>query len=256
MIYCDAHFHIVQCISLDSSIEESFKMNINDDFFSCTCAHDIKELEAQEILCKNLSSSFVHFYGAFGMHPQSPTIENASFMEKLLESKRIQAIGETGFDLFTSDFKNNIKKQELAWDISLSLAKKYNVPIIIHNRKALDFMFRDIARLRELKGIIFHSFAFGEREALSLLRHNINAFFSFGKQILNGNKKSISCIKMLPMDRLLLETDAPFQTLKGELYTLPQDIKKVYSQAAFLRNVEESFLSERLKLTFLSIFNE
>ena len=67
-------------------------------------------------------------------------------------------------------------------------------------------------------------------EAASLLNHNINAYFSFGKQLLNGNKKAIACLRELPSERLLAETDAPFQFLKGEKYTAPEDIKRIYEE--------------------------
>ena len=65
-------------------------------------------------------------------------------------------------------------------------------------------------------------------EAQSLLRHGINGYFSFGKQLMNNNKKAIACAKELPDEVLLTETDAPFQTLKGEVHTTLKDIQRVY----------------------------
>ena len=57
---------------------------------------------------------------------------------------------------------------------------------------------------------------------------------------MNNNKKAIDCVKNLPVKNLLLETDAPFQTLKGEVNTLPKEIFDVYKEAAKLRE-ESSF---------------
>ena len=67
-------------------------------------------------------------------------------------------------------------------------------------------------------------------EARSLLERGINGYFSFGKQLFNGNKKVIACVAELPKERIFSETDAPFQYLKGEEYTDLIDIKKIYER--------------------------
>ena len=73
-------------------------------------------------------------------------------------------------------------------------------------------------------------------EAESLLDREINAYFSFGKQLLNGNKKVIACVRELPGERVLAETDAPFQYLKNEQYTSLSDIEKIISEIARLKS--------------------
>jgi TatD DNase family protein len=73
-------------------------------------------------------------------------------------------------------------------------------------------------------------------EAESLLDRGINAYFSFGKQVLNGNKKVIACVRELPGERVLAETDAPFQYLKNEQYTSLSDIEKIISEIARLKS--------------------
>ena len=256
MIFCDAHLHIIQCIRAGSITREAFidifNKNCDNKFFLCTCSHDRLEFEAQDSLVRDIHSH--HIKSAFGLHPQNPNTDNADYLESLLKSHRIQAIGECGFDFFTADFKNQRLKQEEAWSISLELAQKYSVPIIVHNRKALDLMFRDYAKLKKIPAIIFHSFAFSPREAFSLINHGANVYFSFGKPLLNGNKKSRSCVASLPTDRLLLETDAPFQTLKGEHFTSPSDICLVYKEAALLRNMNMEELAQKIEMSFKNIF--
>ena len=278
MTYCDAHFHIVQCNSYVSTDKEN-------SFFACTCAHSPEEFTAQETLVhqivdeeanimqavgSNYSKSAKRtLYTSFGIHPQlctvdisehgahgnQPSIElYASFMEQLIKEKRICAIGEAGFDLFTDEYAAQKTWQEEAWHAQCELAVKYQLPLIVHNRKALDEMFRDSALLSKMKCVLFHSFAFGPREAQSLVDHNINAYFSFGKQILNGNKKSIACVKELPIERLLLETDAPFQTLKGENVTKPEEIVRVYEAAAKIRMSDEKEMAVELERNFLNVY--
>jgi len=174
------------------------------------------------------------------MHPQMPLVQNADFLEQLLSMQAIDAIGEAGFDFFTEEFRKTESSQDTAWAIQTELAVQYNRPLIVHCRKALDRIFRDSRILRKIPSVIFHSFAGGPVEARSLLNRGINAYFSFGKPLLNGNKRSIACVKELPVEHLLLETDAPFQTLKGEVQTQPEEIRRVYAAAVKLQELESS----------------
>ena len=75
------------------------------------------------------------------------------------------------------------------------------------------------------------SFFWSDFEALSILNKIESSFFSFGKSLLKLNKKSLSCVKNLPLSAILLETDAPFQTLKNEVYTKEDAIFEVYKSA-------------------------
>ena len=249
MLFCDAHLHAVCCSAL---VEAELRLSDGgDSFIGASCAHDREEFYRQQEL---VSLSQGQLLPLFGMHPQLPLLENADFMEGLLQRKEIRGIGETGFDLFTDEFKANLAAQEEAWGLSLELAAAYGVPVIVHDRKALDFIFRDAGKLRPLPAVVFHSFAFGPREAQSILNHGIAAWFSFSKQILNGNKKSRACVAELPLDRLLLETDAPYQTLKGERETGPFEIRRVYDEAARIRGMGLNELAAALQANFEAAF--
>lgn len=268
MLFCDAHFHACCCPELadtgkngpatagKDSFQDHFpaKKGFSDGadrFFAASCAHDRDEFVRQEEL---VSRAAGHILPLFGMHPQLPLLENADYMEELLQKKRIIGIGETGFDRFTDEFKANIQAQEEAWQTSLALAARYEVPVVVHDRKALDYIFRDAGTLRLLPAVIFHSFAFGPREARSILQHGIHAYFSFAKQLLNGNKKSRACVKELPLDCLLLETDAPYQTLKGEERTSPFEIRRVYAEAALIRDMPQDELAAGLQENFTAAY--
>ena len=165
------------------------------------------------------------------MHPQNAANENikeaSDFLENLLSNNLISFIGEAGFDFFTDEFCEAKKIQEEIWNIQLDLALKYNLPLVVHCRKANHKLFEYWRQLAKLPEVLFHSFMGPSAEALSLCNRGINAYFSFGKQLLNNNKKAIACVRELPLNRILPETDAPFQYLKGEKYTAPAEIQKV-----------------------------
>ena len=255
MIYCDAHFHLVQSSSFESisSFAEAFSP-LAMGFRGCTCSHSEEEFLRQEALCLEFGGA-LGLKSAFGLHPQNPDLSLAPFLEQLLRQKRIDAVGETGFDFFTPEFRADRLRQDEAWHLSLKLSSCYGLPVVLHDRKALDLIFRDVALLKKIPAVLFHSFAFGPREALSVLSHGINAYFSFGKALLNGNKKSMACVAELPLERLLFETDAPYQTLKGEGFTPLGDIKLVYQKASELRNCPLDQLCTVVERNFSLVFD-
>jgi len=252
--FCDAHFHLAQCAEYEKPFSD---FSETKEYFGCTCSHDTEEFIEQEKRCKLLAMhKNIHIVQSFGIHPQNPLLENADFLEKLLKEKRIGAIGESGFDLFTKEFKEDLERQKKAWHIQLELAKTYSKPLVIHCRKGTDFIFADIKLLKNVPAVLFHSFFGGIIEARALIAKELNAYFSFGKQILNGNKKTISCVCGLPMKNLLLETDAPFQTLKAEPFTALKSICRIYDAAYSLRedNINKDDFESALKSNFKNLY--
>ena len=205
--------------------------------------------------------SLPYAFATYGIHPQSPLLKNKSlieeelsYMENLIIDKKIIAIGECGFDFFTPEFKSTAAEQEAVFNEQLFLAQKYNLPLVLHLRKSIEKIFTYSRQLKKIPAVVFHSFPGTLREAQSLTNHGINAFFSFGKPILNGKKASIDCVQNLPLQNLLFETDAPYQTLKGETETVPTDIKKVYRKACELRKINLEELSETVFMNFQIAF--
>lgn len=244
--FCDAHFHLIPFLEISGGSDsfggfvdfEKFSKNScgffppKENYFFCTCAHSKEEFSRQE---EFLNSDFFcreKIARAFGIHPQNPILENADFLEGLLREEKISAVGEAGFDFFSDEFKENAAAQEEAWNVQLQLAQEYGAALVVHARRAAHKIFEYTPKLKKLRSVVFHSFAGSADDARSILRRGVNAYFSFGKPILNGAKKAISCVKFLPSENLLFETDAPFQTLRWERATAPADIAHVY-QCAF-----------------------
>lgn len=233
--FCDAHLHF-------TVVPDYLREAQNLDFFwkGCSCCHSKQEWENQ---IKLILPQNVQLLNAFGLHPQAAEFidikETVDFLESILRQnstkKIIHAIGEAGFDYFTESFKNQKKKQEEMFNIQLDLAKEYKIPLIIHSRKSTHKLFEYSKDLKKVPSVLFHSFMGSRVEAESLLKKGINAYFSFGKQIKNNNKKAIDCVSNLPLENLIMETDAPFQFLKNEKYTPISHIKAVYEELMSLR---------------------
>lgn len=216
----DAHFHYFECKNLGIC-------TFPQDWSGISCAHTPEEWNIQIKATENI----IHSYG---IHPQqSGKIDiksSADFLESLIIDNKLSAIGEAGFDYFTEEYKSYAVLQEEAFNIQLSLATKFNLPMVIHCRKANEKLFEYSKELSKLPEVLFHSFMGPSREAISLLNKGINGYFSFGKQIFNNNKKVLDCVSNLPAERVLAETDAPFQYLKGEKYTMPKEITAIKNE--------------------------
>lgn len=228
----DAHMHLVH-----SSLPDFSKTGKSVDFYAgVACALSEDEFIKQEKIIDSIpQNSGISFFKSFGIHPQNPDFSYSEYLIQLLENKKIDAVGECGFDFFTQDFRSMSQKQEKVWNFQLEAAIKYGKPLVIHGRKCTERLFKDIKLLKKVKGVVFHSWAGTLTEANSLLKKGVNAYFSFGKPILNGKKSAVECVKFLEESRIVFETDAPYQTLKGEEKTLPEDSLKVYEQAEKLR---------------------
>ncbi len=224
-MFCDSHLHI-------SEIPD-FSKSTADDYLFCTSVHSQDDFDKALEKCPGLSCMSV------GIHPQNPDTGLFDFLENVFSSKPdfVKAVGECGFDLFTEELSASLSAQKKVWDYQLNLALSENLPLVIHARKALPLFFDLTSELKKLPSVIFHSFPGSPVEAASFLKRGVNAYFSFGKPLLNGNKRARACVQDLSQDKLLLETDAPFQRLKDEVCTAPSDIVRVYSEACNLKKI-------------------
>jgi TatD DNase family protein len=218
----------------------------------CAAAHSVAEYDASQKIACRFGNADVFL--SFGIHPQEPRAENVPFLERLLEENGIDAIGETGFDLFADEYRSALDAQKNVWYAQLDLAARYGKPLVVHCRKSLDLIFKDSALLAKIPVCVFHSFAGSPLEARSLLKRGVNAYFSFGKPLLNNNKRAIACAKELALERLLAETDAPYQRLAGETRTEPRDIIRVHNAFAEIRGIPVERAAEKIAENFFSVF--
>ncbi len=145
-----------------------------------------------------------------GLHPTSVKQnyqEELRTIEKHLDPREIIAIGETGIDLYWD--KTFLREQEEVFKVQIQWAKEMKLPLVIHARDSFREIFRamDEAGTIGLRGV-FHSFTGSHAELEKALSYGfmigINGIVTFKNSTLGEVAGSI------PLDRLLLETDAPF----------------------------------------------
>ncbi|MDR0722316.1 MAG: TatD family hydrolase [Treponema sp.] len=184
----------------------------------------------------------------FALHPQLPAVaaeQNRvviprfasllNFMETLAVEKRIQGIGETGFDLYNPAFRNTEAIQDDLFKVHLELALTRQLPLVLHVRKAMHKVFAYKQILKRLPGVIFHAYSGTLGEGEALLRQGINAYFSFGTSLVGGRKETIRSCAGLPLNRVLLETDTPYQPLRGFAFSRWQDLPVILQVVSRLR---------------------
>jgi len=170
----------------------------------------------------------------FGIHPQGLIKENIEILNKLAIEKRIAGIGECGYDLF-EDFKETEAIQEEIFAAQLEIALKFDLPVILHVRRAMHKIFSISNTLAKCKAVIFHTWPGTPEEAFSLLQRGVNVYFSFGNVIMLNHKKAIKSCALLPAERLLTETDTPYAPRRGESYSSWKDLPLILETAAALR---------------------
>ncbi len=217
----DAHFHLKQLFEI--SPEQADFIKENDFWGLCSC-RKVEEVEFVENFIAENPETAQKLKISFGIHPQAPEEKELKTLEKLISENRIAAVGEIGLDRFNEEFAGTFGLQKKLFSAQLEIAKNAELPVILHIRKAIPEVFEQIQELRKIKKVVFHSFSGTAEEALSILNHGVNAFFSFGNALLNGHKKAVETVKILPEGRILTETDAPYQPKKGETFSKPADI--------------------------------
>lgn len=240
MELCDAHIHLS-----DFNYSEEYLKN-----YLCTSTHKYDDF----LQCKKIQSLNKNVLISFGVHPQLLIQDNLLLLETLLKNNEIDVIGECGIDLFTLEYVKTLEEQKKFFFSQLNLAIEFKKPIIIHCRKAINNLFEYTKLLKQVPSVVFHSFPGSVVEANSFLNKGLNAFFSFGSPILNKRRLSIDCVKQLPVERLLLETDSPYQLLKDEKNPNPNRLAEVYKKASEIRNIEMSNLQVIIKENFLTAF--
>ena len=240
---------------------------------------NLKEFEYHENLAKKAreEAAPIIFCG-FALHPQlapscletvdvscrqaplpdcsiSDRYKDLEIVEMLAAQGRLDAVGETGFDLYSEKFKAAEKIQDEMFVCHLETAVKYGLPLVLHLRRAMHKIFPFSGELKKLPAVIFHSWPGTRGEGEALLHRGINAFFSFGATVVNNHKEAMRCSAFFPADRILLETDAPYQPLRGKTYSSWQDLDAVCKVIAALRKESGTDGSDQKELEVLTTIN-
>lgn len=157
-----------------------------------------------------LAKKYDGYYAACGIHP-SDIPDDIDVLDELLEQLKnthVVALGEIGLDYYWDTSKK--EEQKKFFKAQLEIAKKLDLPVIIHNRSADEDVVKVLKEVdNHFKGV-FHCYAGDEIMAKELIR--MGFYISFTGNITFKKTDRIEALKSVPLERLLLETDSPFIT--------------------------------------------
>ena len=157
-----------------------------------------------------LAEKYPLLYGAVGVHPheaEETTDEDLEKIKELYSHEKVVAVGEIGLDYFY-DFSPREKQIEI-FRKQIITANELGLPVIIHDRDAHEDTMNILKDLKP-KGIV-HCFSGSAEMAKEVLK--LGLYIGVGGAVTFKNaRKPVEVAEMLPLDRLLLETDAPYMT--------------------------------------------
>ena len=174
------------------------------------------------------AEKFEEVFFSAGVHPSEVGKQvNWKEFEKMLSHNKCKAVGECGFDLFYS--KDNINLQKEIFVKQVEIATYWGLPIIIHSRDAGDLTL-EIIKKHKLKSFVIHCFTETADFAKEII--DLGGLVSIGGIITYPNAKDLrKTIKSIPLERIMLETDAP--------YLAPQSVRGKINEPKYLPEIAE-----------------
>lgn len=204
---------------------------------------------------KQMTQDYGGVYASYGLHPMFMGDHQLSDIDALdgwLQQESAVAVGECGLDFFQSDQGKEQQLQLLR--AQLVIAKNHRLPVIIHARKALDLIIREIRQSKVASGVI-HSFSGSLQQAQQL----VELGFKLGIAAIVGYERANKLrqvVREIDMDALLIETDAPDQSgpqHKGQRNE-PAFIIDHLSTIAELREMELDDCARHLSSNCMQLF--
>lgn len=187
----------------EDSYDEFFKtLKTNGVLKIINCGCDIESSKK----CIELSNKYDICYTAVGYHPGNLKGDiDLKKIEELIFNEKVVAIGEIGLDYYWR--QDNKEEQKEVFIGQLDMAKKLDLPVIIHDRDAhADTL--EILKQKKPKGVV-HCFSGSREMAKEII--NLGLYIGIGGVLTFKNaKKLLEVAEFIPMDKILLETDAPY----------------------------------------------
>ena len=183
-------------------------------------------------------------HAAYGMHPTFLEHHAPDHLDQLadwVEREKPVAIGECGLDYYVEDLDRDA--QQRYFDGHLELARATGLPLVVHARRAVDAVIQSIRRVGGVRGVV-HSFSGSEEQARQL--HQLGFLIGIGGPVTYDRAKRMHrVVAAVPLEQLLLETDAPDQPdsdHRGQRNE-PARLTRVCEVVARLRGMEPAELA-------------
>ena len=250
MIDTHSHINMIEGLSLDEIIKNAFDNGIDKIIVPSAYPADMENI-------MDLVNKYDNVYGMLGIHPSEVKSWDDSFIEKIknyAKNSKIAAIGEIGLDYYWDKSFNDLQKEVFIKQIKL--ANELNLPIDIHDREAHKDTYDIIQEHNNGSKVIMHCFS----GSVEFARECVKAGFYLG---IGGVVTFKNAVKMkeaakdIPLERILLETDAPYLTpvpFRGK-ENQPAYVKYVAEEIASLRGISVEEVAQITTENAKTVFN-
>ena len=208
------------------------------------------------VLALNLAKGHAFLYPTAGLHPREAneiTGSDILDLEKFINDNKVYAIGECGLDYYWVN--DNKEKQKWLFTQQIKLAIKYDLPLIIHCRDAVGDVYEILKEYKGKLRFVMHCYSGSSEMAVEFVK--LGGMISLGGPVTFKNAKAPKEVaKIVPLDRLLIETDCPYlapHPNRGKRNE-PSYVRLVLNEIATLREISADELEEVLDQNSINFF--
>lgn len=205
---------------------------------------------------KTVCAELPGLYPAYGLHPMYLQAHRPPHLDELarwIEREAPVAVGECGLDYFVDGLDHDL--QQGYFDGQLRLARDFDLPVIVHARRAVDAVIASIRKIGGLRGVV-HSFSGSAEQAAQL--HKLGFLLGIGGPVTFERANRLrGIVATMPIEQLLLETDSPDQPSAGHRgeRNEPAHLVEVLDVVATLRGITREDLAAATAANAERLFN-
>ncbi|MDO8810496.1 MAG: TatD family hydrolase [Gallionella sp.] len=252
MSFVDSHCHL-NFPELVENIADVLAQMRQNDVSTALCV-SVSLADFPQVLA--LAEQHPNIYASVGVHPDYEGVEepDTARLVELAKHPKVIAIGETGLDYFR--LKGDLEWQRARFRNHIRAARECGKPLIIHTREAAADTLRIMAEENAAEaGGVMHCFT--ETWAVAEAALAMGLYISFSGIVTFKNAKQIKEVaQRVPLERILLETDAPYLAPaphRGKL-NQPAYVKHVAEEIGLLRGMSVDEVGQRTTENFMRLF--
>ena len=231
-MFVDTHAHLTYpdlIVKLDEIIKRARDAGVTRIVNIAT------DLTSSEIVIES-AIKYDGVFAAVGIHPQDSANLPADWhqtLRNLLRQKKVVAVGEIGLDYYR-EYSPKATQQEV-FRTQVLIARELGLPLILHDRQAHADLKRILMEIGYYRGVL-HCFSGNADFAREMT--DLGFYISFTGNATYGNKKTEAAVQAVSLDKIMLETDAPFLAPAGKRGEInePANIPLIAGKIAELKN--------------------
>lgn len=250
----DSHTHI-NFPELKADLEHYLQLMKDSDVAYALCV--ATKPDNWDIIV-DIAEKYPNIFASVGVHPDERLPELNLTKQMLLnytKHNKIIAIGETGLDYCAGE-QSDFTYQHERFTLQIEVANEVGLPLIVHTRESIKDTLA-IMRENKAKQAVMHCFT--ESKEMAKLCLDLGYYISISGIVTFKNAKSVQeMASYVPLDRLLVETDAPFlapHPFRGKL-NHPALVKHTASYLANLKGISLEALAQQTSANFFQLFNK